>query len=170
MSARVLLPLMALYELGLFAFLVPLGGGGHGLLAFLGLITSPFSVIASGFGESLFHWRILQWMAWIDWITLQWMTSIVLFLQWPVLAAIVCAGRKGRWAAIAFLLLHYGVAVFVLFNPASNFDDWRKFQHAGSQMDLILALGCIWYLGGQALLWRALVRPKAAAARVSVPV
>jgi hypothetical protein len=132
--------LLFVYGLGLCFFGFLFGGAGHGIYGPLGLAGSPFSAIGvrSSWGyEPAFVAAALQWG--LLGCAMRWM------------------GLRRAWV-VAFLAVHYTTAALLLSVPSSPYADWAYGTGVPEGWWLWVALGVAWYLAGQVLVWRVVVK------------
>jgi hypothetical protein len=128
------------YGLGLCVFGALFGGVGHGIYGPLGLAGSPFSAIGvrSSWGyEPAF---------------------IAAALQWGLLGCAMRWLRLRRAWVVGFLAVHSAVAALLLSLPASPYADWAYGVQMPDTWWLVVGLAAAWYVAGQALVWRIVVR------------
>jgi hypothetical protein len=138
-SARTLV-LLFVYGLGLCVFAALFGGAGHGIYGPLGLAGSPFSAIGvrSSWGYEL--------------------DFAAAAFQWGLLGCAMRWLRVRRAWVVGFLAVHSLTAVVLLSVPSSPYADWAYGARMSEGWWLLAALAAVWYLVGQVLVWRIVVR------------
>lgn len=82
--------------------------------------------------------------------------TIAALVQWPLMVA---ANRRMPGIVRVFLFAHYAAAILLLTLPTSPYADWSYAATIPSPYRALLVAGFLWYVAGQVVLWKALLRP-----------